>query len=186
MLLETYKANELMWLINVNAPLGSDKEAFRGDLVIELGDMHEASQTRNPPKKVFEQVALLAEGGKITFLSGYISDLAHIADLTARYGSDFADGMTGILFCLNIKDPLQVEHEGVTWAVFPMDEGLVWNELMDLLYVEKSDLKGQEPEEKIETVAAAKGELSPKGDVMPLADALGKTVAIERSGRGPV
>ncbi|MGB0684067.1 MAG: hypothetical protein ACPGOV_15280, partial [Magnetovibrionaceae bacterium] len=85
MLLDTYKENELIWQNNVLGEASPGVVAFRGDLAIELGDMHESSQTRNPPKQVLEQVALLTEGDKITFLSGYIADIASLESLIERY-----------------------------------------------------------------------------------------------------
>ena len=186
MLLQTYEQDGLMWLTNVNGPAGGDKEAFRGDLVIEFGDMHESSQTRNPPKKVLEQVVLEAEGGKVTFLAGYLGDLEYLDDLVERYKTDFADGVTVVAFCFNIDDPMQVTVDGVSGACFPMTEGLVWNELLDMFYIEKSDLKGLSAEEKVVAVAEAKGELSPKGDAFDFAVAATKTNGQVRAYDGPV
>lgn len=190
MLLETYKNDNLMWLTNVNGPIsmsGSDeKEAFRGDLVIEFGDMHEASQTRNPPKQIFEQVVLLADGGKIIFLAGFLEDLNSLAPLTERFKGDFAEDLMPILYVLNIDDAMQVAVDGVTFACLPLAEGLVWNELMDLLYIEKSDLKGQSAEEKVETVADAKGEFKPKGEDLDFATAVTKTNKAVREYAGAI
>jgi hypothetical protein len=186
MLLKTYKDNELFSLTNVLGESDTGKEVFRGDLVIELGDMHESSQTRNPPKKVFEQAVLLAEGGKITFFAGYLVDIALLEDLAARFGGDFADDISVIVYCFNIDAPMQVEAGGTTYTVLPMTSGLVWNELLDLLYLEKSDLKGQSPEEKVETMAGAKGELKPKGDVLDIVAAAAKSNGAVREFDGPV
>ena len=171
MLLEKYKADGLMWLTNVLGPVSGEKEAFRGDLVLEFGDMHEASQTRNPPKKIFEQVVLLADGGKITFLAGFLEDIAHLQDVASSFGGNFADGLVPMIFVLNIDKETQVDIDGATYACIPLAEGLVWNELMDALYIEKSDLKGQSPEEKVETVADARGEYAAKADVIDMAAA---------------
>lgn len=168
MLLETYKADGLMWLTNVNGTIGDDKEAFRGDLVLEFGDMHESSQTRNPPKKVVEQAVVYAKGGKIAFFVGYLGDIQALSDLHDRFKSDMADGVEPIVFVFNIDKPVQVAADGVTYACVPLTEGMVWNELMDLLYIEKSDLKGQSAEQKVETVAGARGEYASKGDVVDL------------------
>lgn len=186
MLLESYKANGLIWLSNVSGLAGDQIEAFRGDLVIEFGDMHEASQTRNPPKKMIEQVVLLADGGKITFFAGFIEDLHTLQPFAARYAGDFADGATAIIYCVNIEEPMKVTLDGVTFTCIPMSEGLVWNELMDRLYIEKSDLKGQSPEQKIITVAAARGELSFKGETLDFVAASAKTNAAVREFSGAI
>ncbi|MGB0684068.1 MAG: hypothetical protein ACPGOV_15285, partial [Magnetovibrionaceae bacterium] len=84
------------------------------------------------------------------------------------------DDITVVLYCFNIDKDMQVEADGVTYVIFKMDSGLVWNELLDLFYLEKSDLKGQSAEQKVATVAGAKGELKAKGEVVDLAGALAK------------
>lgn len=185
MLLEKYKTSNLVWLTNVDGAVGS-KEVFRGDLVVEFGDMHEASQTRNPPKKVFEQVVMVAENDKITFLAGYIEDIGAIADLAERYAPDFDAGLVPILFVLNIDAPLQVSAGGASFGCLPLAEGLVWNELMDLLYVEKSDLKGLSAAEKVETVANEQGEFKPKGEELDAQAAASKANGAQREYAGAI
>lgn len=186
MLLDTYQENELLTLINNLGPAGPNRFAFRGDLVIELGDMHESSQTRNPPKKALEQAVMLVEGDKIAFLGGYLADIANLEPLVEKFQSDFAGDICLVVFCFNIDAPLQVDCAGVTIAVFPMESGLVWNELMDLFYVEKSDIKGQSPEEKVGTLADAKGELKLKGDLLALTVAAARSNGQTRQFVGPI
>ena len=186
MLLNTYKENELFSLTNVLGEPSAGKEAFRGDLVIELGDMHESSQTRNPPKKVLEQAVLFIDGGKISFLGGYLVDIALLGDLVEKFSSDFADDMTAVIYVFNIDAPMQVEASGVTFSIVPMTQGLVWNELLDLVYLDKSDLKGQSPEEKVETVAGERGEVKAKGDILDIVAAAAKSNGAVRELDGPV
>ena len=47
---------------------------------------------------------------------------------------------------------------GICVSVLPLDEATVYNELLDLFYLEKSDLKKMSGEQKVDAIAdAAKG-----------------------------
>lgn len=68
-----------------------------------------------------------------------------------------------------------------------MQEGLLWNELLDMASLEKGDFKGQSPVEKIATVAKALKGYTPKADTVDFPTALTRIVAdLKRAGRGPV
>jgi hypothetical protein len=45
-----------------------------------------------------------------------------------------------------------VELCGATFHVFPLDEGTVYNELLDILYLDRGDLKKASMEEKLDTL----------------------------------
>ena len=61
-------------------------------------------------------------------------------------------------------------------------EGLVWNELMELFYVEKSDLKGQSGEDKVATVHQASKDYAPKAPVKSLDQVIATKIAVVRAG----
>ena len=44
---------------------------------------------------------------------------------------------------------MQVELAGVTFQLLPYKEGLVWNEILEELYIEKYELKNQSAEDKV-------------------------------------
>jgi hypothetical protein len=61
-------------------------------------------------------------------------------------------------------------------------EGLVWNELMELFYVEKSDLKGQSAEDKVATVYEASKGQQPKAPIKTLDEVIAtKTDAVREA-----
>ena len=47
---------------------------------------------------------------------------------------------------------MQITYEDITFKLLPYKEGMVWNETLEALYIEKSDLKGQSAEDKVITM----------------------------------
>ena len=66
---------------------------------------------------------------------------------------------------------MQVELEGITYLLLPFKEGLVWNELLEELYIEKSELKGQSGEEKVAIAYAAASTYQSKAPLVSFAEA---------------
>jgi hypothetical protein len=90
------------------------------------------------------------------------------------------------MFVVNIDKPMVVQLGGLDIAAIGMQEGLIWNELIDLAALEKGDFKGQSPTGKIVTVYKALSDFKPKGDKLGFEEALNSTVELTRAGRGPV
>jgi hypothetical protein len=61
------------------------------------------------------------------------------------------------LFCNNIdlSKKYQVPYKGAMFYVLPIDESTVYNELLELLYLEKNDLKKKDTSGKLDAVADA-------------------------------
>jgi len=79
-----------------------------------------------------------------------------------------------------------IELGGLSIAAIGMQEGLIWNELIDIAALDKGDFKGQSATGKIVTVYKALGDYKPKGDKVSFEEALTRTVELKRAGRGPV
>jgi hypothetical protein len=75
---------------------------------------------------------------------------------------------------------------GLSIATIGMQEGLIWNELIDIAALDKGDFKGQSATEKIVTVYKALTDYKPKGEKVSFEEALTRTVDLKRAGRGPV
>ncbi len=73
---------------------------------------------------------------------------------------------------------MQVELEGVTYKLIPFKQGLVWNELLEELYIEKSELKNQSPEDKVAIAYAAAKSYKPKTPLMSYAMAEENTIVV--------
>jgi len=60
----------------------------------------------------------------------------------------------------------------------PFKQGLVWNELLEELYIEKSELKGQSAEDKVAIAYAAAKSYKPKTPLVSFAKAEDNTIEV--------
>ena len=117
---------------------------------------------------------------------GSLDELELLPKVLDYYQGDFAADVRIILFIVNINKPLQIETGRLNIPAIGMQEGLIWNELIDIAALDKSDFKGQSASEKIITVHKALSDYKPKGDKVSFEEALTRTVELKRAGRGPV
>ncbi|MBI5890944.1 MAG: hypothetical protein HZB47_09730 [Nitrosomonadales bacterium] len=185
MLFDAYEQKGLLFNMNFKESEGPHA-GYRGDLVLELGEVGDAHGHRKPPVTTIKNTIVLAENDKIKLYVGSLDDLADLSKVLAYYKADFAADVRLILFVVNIAKPLVIELDGLAVSAIGMQEGLIWNELIDLAALDKSDFKGQSATEKIVTVYKALGDYKPKGDKVPFGEALNRTVELKRAGRGPV
>lgn len=190
MLLTRYEEQQRLTNTNLKGKTTrADCYAYRGDLVLEEGEVADAQGRRKPPISVFKQAALLATSEKLVFIAGFLDKIEYLPLFVEKYGADFADDVRCVLFVENIADPIQVEYQGVCYAMIPLIEGtgMVWNELADLLGLEKSDFKGQSAEDKLITVYESfVKDFTPKFPKLGYEDAVGKTILVKKEDRGPV
>lgn len=162
MIFDTYKNDERIWLTTAAGPTPSGRFAFRGDFVIKHGAMNEAAKKRNPPEAMIKEAVMLFDDEKILMVAGNLADVRELAVFIERFAADLADGCRPIFYIDNLKDSAVIEVDGHTYALISFNSGMIWNELLDICYLEKSDLKGQSTEEKVETVYGALGNFKPK------------------------
>ena len=185
MLFDSYEQKGLLFNMNFKESNGS-YSAYRGDLVLELGEVGDALGHRKPPTATIKNTIVLAEDDKIKLYVGSLDELELLPKVLDYYQADFAADVRIILFIVNINKPLQIEAGGLSIPAIGMQEGLIWNELIDIAALDKSDFKGQSPSEKIITVYKALSDYKPKGDKVSFEEALTRTVELKRAGRGPV
>ena len=185
MLFDTYETKGLLFNMNFKESEGS-YAGYRGDLVLQLGEVGDALGHRKPPEATIKNTVVLAENDKIKLYVGSLDDLALVPRIFEYYKADFAADVKVILFVVNIDKPLVIAADGVTIAAISLQEGMIWNELIDIAALDKGDFKGQSPTGKIVTVYKALSDYAPKGDKVSLEEALKRTVERTRSGRGPV
>ncbi|GAB6040350.1 hypothetical protein [Endothiovibrio diazotrophicus] len=157
---------------------------FRGRLALVEGEIADDAGNRKPPHIVMEQTTLLSKGDKLVFLSGSLDRLEDLPALIEMYKGDFAADMLAILYVVNITAAMQVEIEGINFALIPMREGVAWNELMDEGGLDKLDLKKLPSGEKVVTVYESLSDFKPKGEKVTLEEALSRTADITRVERG--
>lgn len=173
MLLESYQAKGLLTVTLVNgATSTAGVYAYRGDLVLKEGALREGTtHDRKPPEALFIHSALIVENDKIKFINGLLTKLELLPVFVEKYKADIAEDCVALIYVENISKALQVELEGVTYKLLPYKEGLVWNEILEELYIEKSELKGQSAEDKVAIAYAAAKNYKSKGAVVSYAEA---------------
>ena len=189
MLLENIDKQGLTFITSVLGAT-SDKNvwAYRGDLVLVPGALREGSETdRKPPELLLYQTAILADSDKFIFVNGLFHQLQHVPMFIEKYGYALTPDTVTLFFVENIAVKMQVVLNGITFRFFPYKEGMVWNETLDLLYIEKADLKGQSAEDKVVTLYDAAKSFSLKAETIAFDDALGQTFTVEKDlASGPV
>ncbi|MGZ4953618.1 MAG: hypothetical protein ACXV8Q_00780 [Methylobacter sp.] len=180
MLLETYQDKGLLTVTLVNGQTSTaGVYAYRGDLVLKEGSLREGSTTdRKPPEALFIHAALVVEGDKIKFINGLLPTLDLLPVFVEKYKADIAADCIALIYVENISKGLQVELEGITYKLLPFKEGLVWNEILEELYIEKSELKGQSAEDKVAIAYAAAKSYNPKTPLVTFAEAEENTFVV--------
>lgn len=189
MLLETFDKQGLTFITSVlGATSKAGVSAYRGDWVLIEGSLREGSDTdRKPPELLLHQAAILADNEKFIFFNGLFYELQHVPVFLDKYKAYLTPDTLTMFFVENISAPMKVELEGITFNFVPYKEGMVWNETLDYLYIEKGDLKGQSAEDKVITAYEAAKGFKFKGDTLSFEEALGKTFVVKKDlAAGPV
>lgn len=189
MLLEDLDKQGLTFIMSV---LGKTSEtglsAYRGDLVLIQGAFREGSTTdRKPPELLLKQAAIVATDDKFIFVSGLFEQLAQVQTFVEKYEPVMSPDTLTLFFVENIAEKMQVVLDDITFKFVPYKEGMIWNETLDLLYIEKVDLKGQSAEDKVVTVYEAAKTFNTKTETIPFEEALTKTIVVKKEAAvGPV
>ena len=127
---------------------------FRGDLAVKFAETTE--REKKPPELKVEQVLLAAEAATLPFLAAYMLSFESLAPLVEALGPMLSPEGKYFAFCNNIdlSARYQVPLGDVTFYVFPLDESSVFNELIELLKLDKDRMKKTGPIEKLETIIA--------------------------------
>lgn len=186
MLLNTYKESGLLFYINfLEATPDASALAYRGDLVLVPGEVGDDKGHTKPPKEVLREAVILA-GDQISMLIGGLDKMASLPLLLEKYQGDFAADMKGLLFVVNLTNPVLVDVNGVQLVLIPLVQGVPWNEAMEELALEKGDFKGMSPAEKLETMLAELKGYRPKFPAATLEEALSFTNNAVREVHGAV
>ncbi|MBI5329402.1 MAG: hypothetical protein HZB71_02210 [Betaproteobacteria bacterium] len=162
MLLDTFETQGLLYNSNFKEGAGAGLQAYRGDLVLIEGEIADNLGRRKPPVATLVGAVLLADETHLKFLAGSLDDIAHLTPLVEKYGAACTPGMSALLYVVNIDKPMQVEAGGILFVLLPLSDGLIWNELVDELRLEKGDFKGQSSGGKVVTVYQAYRDYRPK------------------------
>lgn len=117
---------------------------FRGD--IALAFQEQFADEKRPPEYSIEQVLAVADAatGKIPVLAGYLHSFAYLKDVGTVLGDLLSPAGTYVFFVNNLdflkKYRVALTAE-VTAYVLPLDESTVWKETLELVDIDKNDVK---------------------------------------------
>jgi len=116
---------------------------FRGDIALKF--QTQLADEKRPPEFSIEQVLTIVDQDDktIPILVGYIHSFAYLGVVAEVLDGLLSPGGKYFIFCNNIDllAKYQVTIKDITYYVLPCDESTVWKEMMDLMSVDKNDVK---------------------------------------------
>lgn len=119
---------------------------FRGEIIL----------TTEPPVVLRETIAVAGIGEEtLSFLAGALSSFKELPALIAALGPSIKAGGKYFIHVsdLDRASRYQIEFDGVSVYVLPIDDTSVYNELIDFLYLDKTKMKKMDTAEKVDTIA---------------------------------
>lgn len=128
---------------------------FRGDIALSFQE--QLADEKRPPEYSIEQVLAVADNasGKIPLMVGYLHNFAwfkEAGEVLAPYLSPegvYVFFANNIDFLKKYRIPLA---DGVTAYVLPLDESTVWKETLELVDIDKNDVKKLSGPAKLQVV----------------------------------
>jgi len=130
---------------------------FRGELALKFAQQF--ADEKRPPELTTDQVIAVANAGEptIAFFASYLLSFEYLNTLTEVLKGLLSPSGKYFVFCNNIDllSKYEVEVDGITFYVLPIDEATVYNELLELLYLDKTSLKKASTAGKTDAIADA-------------------------------
>ncbi|HAJ71582.1 MAG TPA: hypothetical protein DCO68_05835 [Methylophilaceae bacterium] len=128
---------------------------FRGELAIKFAE--QLADEARPPEITADQIMAIANEGEkgIPFLCGYLLSFGYLNLVTEALGDALMPEGKYFMFCNNIDllKKYTVKMGGATFYILPLDESTVNNEILELLRIEKGDLKKLDTASKLDIIA---------------------------------
>jgi hypothetical protein len=116
---------------------------FRGELALRFAP--KIADEARPPELAVDQVLASADAGSSTipFLAAYLLSFEYVKPLAEVLGDTLSPTGAYFLFCNNIDllKKYRLRWGAATFYILPIDEAGVYNELLELLYLERNTLK---------------------------------------------
>ncbi|WP_315785949.1 MULTISPECIES: hypothetical protein [unclassified Bradyrhizobium] len=149
---------------------------FRGDIALKF--QTQVADEKRPPDFSIEQVLTIVNDGEATIpvLVGYIHSLAYLETAVEVLKNLLQPNGKYFMFCNNIDllAKYRIKMGDVTFYVLPCDESTVWKEMLDLLSIDKNDIKKLDTAGKLDYVLDTAKDFSENYDLVPYADALAR------------
>lgn len=169
---ETLKEKGELWQNTFIGDIGGGKAGYRGDLILVRGKL--VGDKEMPPEVTAKQ-CVAAGTDSFEFFAGSLEKVEHIKALLDAHGSILPESGKYFLFIINADQKMNVFYEGRTFHVYPLDESTVWNEMLDIAGLEKSDFKGLGGGEKVAMLANSAAKENPALEEVTYDAALTKT-----------
>jgi hypothetical protein len=131
------------------------RSGFRGEIALKFAQ--QMSDEARPPELKADQVMMSAEGGStgIDFLACYLHSFESLKPLVEVLGDALKPTGRYFAFCNNIdlSTRYTCAYGGATFTILPIDEATVYNELLELIRLEKNDLKKLDTAGKLDRIA---------------------------------
>lgn len=145
---------------------------FRGELALKFTPT--VAGEKRPPELAVDQVLSVSREGEatISFFAAYLLSFEYLAILADVLGDTLSPEGKYFLFCNNIPldKKFKVVLGGATFLVVPIDEATVYNELLELLKIEKNDLKKLDTAGKQDFIADKAAKFSAKWPELTFAE----------------
>jgi hypothetical protein len=130
-------------------------EGFRGEIALKFAT--QMADEARPPEIAAFQTMFAATGGKFDFIACELDSLAYLQELRAVLGDYLKPEGKYFAFAGNvdISRKYAITLDGIPFNVFPLDEATVYNELLDLIGLERSDLKKLDTAAKLDKIKEA-------------------------------
>ncbi len=149
---------------------------FRGDIALKF--QNQLADEKRPPEFSMEQVLTYVRQGEntIPILVGYLHAFAYL-----EVASEVLEGLLSpsgayFIFCNNIDllAKYRVVLQGIPFNVLPCDESTVWKEMLDLLSIDKNDIKKLDTAGKLDYVLDAAIGLDAQFDLITYEEGLAR------------
>jgi len=145
--IEYMKENELDWQPSFSGELNDGLYGYRGAMIVEEGKQLSPDR-KLPPKIQARQVIMINEGEAIKFFACELESFNDFKPMFEKYKQFFSKDGLNLLYVTDLEGNGTFEYEGVKFTAFMLDESSVWNELLELADLEKSDMKALKKNEK--------------------------------------
>ena len=116
---------------------------FRGDIALKF--QQQVADEKRPPDYSIEQVLTYSANGEksLPIVAGYLHSFEYLKDVVDVLGDALSKDGHYFMFCNNIdlRAKYQVKMGDIPFTILPLDESTVWKEMLDLLGIDKNDIK---------------------------------------------
>lgn len=153
-----FEAEErLYYPVNKEATRKAGRFGFRGMLAVIPAE--KVADEKKPPLLAADQVIATAKAGEkaMEFFACWLLSFEHLKPLVEVLGDAVDANGKYFIFCDNIDllSKYQISMGGATFYILPVEGSMVFNEMLELLDIDKGDLKKLDAVGKLDFVADA-------------------------------